>query len=99
MLLGMTAACVRKTEPNGGAAIHSRDINEVKESATKTLMSIPGVVGVYVGETKEGTPCIGIMVVKKTEELERKLPRSLGGYPVIIDETGTIVPMDSSHQE
>ena len=70
-----------------------RDINQVKEAHTGELMSLPGVVGVYVGELEDHTPCIGVMVVKKTPDLEKKIPKSLEGHPVRIDETGEIKPM------
>jgi hypothetical protein len=71
-----------------------RDINIVKEAHTEELMKIPGVVGVYVGQFDDGTPCIGVMVIKKTPELERKIPRIIEGYRVKIDETGEIKPLN-----
>jgi hypothetical protein len=98
LLLAMAASCGRKAEPNGGTAMQQRDINLVKDSLAKELMSIPGVVGVYVGQTNEGAPCIGVMVAKRTPELEQQLPRSVEGYPVLIDETGEIKPMDSTRR-
>lgn len=70
-----------------------RDINLVKEDHTKQLMSLPGVLGVYVGALDDGRACIGVMVRKKTKELEQKIPGVLEGYPVKIDETGDIKPM------
>ncbi len=70
-----------------------RDINSVMEAHTKELMSIPGVVGVYIGEFSDHTPCIGVMIKKKTLELEQKIPNTLEGYPVWIEETGEIKPM------
>ena len=70
-----------------------RDINTVKDAHADELMALPGVVGVYVGELEDHTPAIGVMVVKKTPELEQKIPRSLEGHPVRIDETGVIRPM------
>ena len=60
------------------------------------LMKIPGVVGVYEGETSAHAPCIRIMVVKRTRELEARLPRVLEGTPVEIEETGVIRPMGDS---
>ncbi|TAK66564.1 MAG: hypothetical protein EPO24_01370, partial [Bacteroidetes bacterium] len=69
-----------------------KDINLVKEAHTEELMAIEGVVGVYVGALDDGTPCIGVMVVKLTDELKRKLPKELEGYPVRIEETGAIEP-------
>ena len=71
-----------------------RDINLVKEDHTNELMSLPGVVGVYVGSREDSTPCIGVMVVKKTPELEAKIPKELEGDPVKIDETGEIKPLN-----
>jgi hypothetical protein len=71
-----------------------RDINEVLRSHDQEIMAIPGVVGIYVGLLDdEKTPCLKVMVVKKTPELERKIPRELEGYPVVIEETGEIRPM------
>jgi hypothetical protein len=72
-----------------------RDINKVMESHTEELMSIPGVVGVYIGELTDGRPCIKVMVVKIAPELESKLPSMLEGYPVVIVESGEIHPLSS----
>ncbi len=71
----------------------SRDINEVMQAHTAEMMALPGVVGIYVGETDEGKPCIKVMVVEKTGELEQKIPKTLEGYPVLIDVTGEIKPL------
>jgi hypothetical protein len=71
-----------------------KDINEVLRSHDQEIMAIPGVVGIYVGLLDdEKTPCLRIMVVKKTPELEKNIPREIGGYPVVIEETGEIHPM------
>ena len=57
-------------------------------------MAVPGVVGVYVGLLDDNkTPCLKVMVVEKTEELTRKIPKSLEGYPVVLEETGVIRPI------
>jgi len=57
-------------------------------------MAIPGVVGVYIGLMPDGkTTCLKVMVARKTPELERKVPKDLEGYPVIVEETGVIRPM------
>lgn len=71
-----------------------RDINSVLRDHDKELMALPGVVGIYVGVLDDGkTPCLKVMVVKKTPDLERKIPKSIEGYPVLLDETGVIRPM------
>lgn len=86
--------CNSKVEENTRTSpMPTRDINEVKEEHVKELMAIPGVVGVYVGTLEDGTPCIGVMVIKKSPEFEKKIPKFLEGHPVKIDETGEIKPL------
>ena len=71
------------------------DINTVLSAHDDALMTIPGVVGVYVGLLEDGeTPCIKIMVVEKTPELEEMLPKSLDGHPVVVEESGVIRPLN-----
>jgi hypothetical protein len=54
----------------------------------------PGVVGVYEGLLEDNkTPCLKVMVARKAPELEKRIPKSLEGYPVVIEETGTIRPL------
>ena len=84
-------------EPQGSnSAMPQRDINTVLRAHDQELMAIPGVVGVYVGLlADERTPCLKVMVVKKTGEVMRALPKTLGGYRVEVEETGQIRPMGS----
>jgi len=73
-----------------------RDINLVLREHDKELMAIPGVVGVFVGLLPDGKrQCLKVMAAKKTPELERKIPKSLEGYPVVVEETGPIRPLES----
>jgi hypothetical protein len=87
------AAGCNNAGDRGGDVTVRRDINLVKEAHTGELMALPGVVGVYVGALGDGNACIAVMVIKKTRELEQKIPATLEGYPVKIDETGEIKPM------
>lgn len=64
-------------------------IDDVLQNNTETLMAIPGVTGVGIGES-EGKPAIVIMVIALTPELEGKLPGSLNGFEVRIEVTGEI---------
>ncbi len=74
-----------------------QDINAVLRAHEDELMAIPGVVGVYVGlMDNDKTPCLKVMVVKKTKDLEQQIPKSLEGYPVVIEETGVIRPLRKS---
>jgi hypothetical protein len=70
------------------------DINLVLRAHDTEIMAIPGVVGVYVGLlADQKTPCLKVMVTKRTKQLERTIPKSLEGYKVEIEETGVIRPM------
>ncbi len=72
----------------------TKTIEEVlKENADK-WMSFPAVVGTAIGEFK-GKPCIKILVVKKTEELTQKIPSTLEGFPVVIQQAGEIRALDA----
>ena len=71
-----------------------KDINAVLKDHDKELLAIPGVVGVYVGLLPDDkTPCLKVMVVKETEDLKRRIPKSIEGYPVLIEESGIIRPL------
>ena len=70
------------------------DINEVLRKHDQSLMAIPGVAGIYVGMLPDGkTPCLKVIVVKKAAELKEKIPQSLEGYPVILEESDAIRPL------
>lgn len=71
----------------------ANDINFVKEKYEGGWMKIPGVVGTYVGETDDKTPCIKVMVEAETEQIKRQIPSLVEGHSVIIEVTGKIKPM------
>jgi hypothetical protein len=90
MALGLTTtACSNKnvSESQGRNSMVAKSIEEVLTEHTKELMSIPGVAGVAQGICN-GKPCIKVYVVKETPELKRKIPETLEGYKVMIEETG-----------
>jgi hypothetical protein len=70
-----------------------KNIDEVIKMYADSLLTIPGVVGVYHGLNEDGSSCLKVMVKKKTPEVERRIPKELEGYAVVIDETGEIKPM------
>ncbi len=98
-LLGGTAACAQplpeRDDAQGEGQMAGRTIEEVLSQHTDSLMSIPGVVGTAIGECA-GKPCIRILVVKKTPELSAKLPTTLEGFLVDVQETGEIRALDST---
>ena len=74
-----------------------RDINDVLRAHDKELMAIPGVVGVYVGALEDGkTACLKVMLAQKSAETERAIPKTLEGYPVVVEVTGEIRPLDNN---
>src|SRR5437762_12776478 len=72
-----------------------RDINDVLRAHDKELLAIPGVVGVYVGLLDDGkTSCLKVMLAQKSAEAERAIPKTIDGYPVVIEVSGEIRPLD-----
>jgi len=69
-------------------------IERVLERHNGRLLSIPDVVGTAIGE-RDGRPCILVFVVKKTPELMKKIPSTLEGFAVVVEETGAIRPLGS----
>ena len=76
-----------------GRDMPTQDINTVMEAHVDELMAIEGVTAVAVGALDDGTPCIQVYVVKKTDDLVRRIPKTLGGHPVVVEESGVIRPM------
>ncbi len=66
-----------------------KTIEAVLEENTEALMSIPGVVGTAQGEC-EGAPCIKVYVTKQTVELLKRIPPTIEGYSVSVQESGPI---------
>jgi hypothetical protein len=64
----------------------------VKERYEAELMSIPGVVGVGIGE-RDGDIVIVVMVEERTDLIDKRVPAMLEGYRVIIEETGPIIAL------
>ena len=69
-----------------------KPIEQVLRKHNGHLMSIPGVVGTAIGQC-EGAPCIKVLVVKKTPELQKRIPSKLENWKVEIEETGVIRPL------
>jgi hypothetical protein len=77
----------RRNDRSGEEGMPGKNIEEVLKEHTPELMSTPGVVGTAQGLC-EGQPCIKVFAVEKTRDLEQKIPHTLEGYPVVIEETG-----------
>ncbi len=64
-------------------------IERALKSRTPELMSLPGVVGT-AQSICEGRPCIKVLVLTNTPELEEDIHAILESYPVVIEETDRI---------
>jgi hypothetical protein len=80
--------------PAAPAAEHPADqsLSLVIARHATELMGIPGVVGVYEGET-EGRPVLRVMVVARADSTLKRIPKSLEGYDVEVEVGGPIKPM------
>lgn len=67
--------------------VQKKSIESVLEEHTAILMALPGVVGTAQGKY-EGKPCIKVFTINMSPELIRQIPSLLGGYRVIVEETG-----------
>jgi len=68
-------------------SVQKRGIVEVLKEHTAGIMAIKGVTGTAQGLCG-GRPCIKVYVARKTPELTSRIPSSIEGYPVEVEETG-----------
>jgi hypothetical protein len=80
-------------ESVSGGNMPANDLATVLRNHTARLMAIPGVLGTAEARC-EDKPCIKVYVAKKTPEIEKQIPPAIEGYPVVIQETGSIRPLN-----
>ena len=71
-----------------------RPIEAVLKDHTSHLMALPGVVGTAQTECS-GAPCIKVYVKNKTPEIVDLIPSKIEEYPVLIEESGEIRPLNT----
>ena len=97
VLIACAAAACRPHAPEGKAPpMPERPIADVLAAHTPELMAMPGVVGTYQGAGPDDTPAIVVMLARPDAGLERRIPRVLEGWPVVIEVTGEIRAMPDS---
>lgn len=69
-------------------------IEDVLKAHTDAWMALPHVVGTGIGEWR-GRPCLVVFVSKQTPELKTRIPSSVEGFPVVIEEVGTVRALPS----
>ena len=65
-------------------------IEDVKNRYEEQLFGKEGVVGIGIGETSTGKPCIKVYVKEKTPKVEGVIPKELEGYTVEMEEIGEV---------
>jgi hypothetical protein len=90
-MVGFAASCDHRSveKQQSVPGMSKQTIEQVQAKYQDRWMRIPGVVGVGIGAAN-GKMVIKVLVVKKTMELEQRIPKEAEGYSVIIEETGEI---------
>ena len=80
-------------EPQKGAVMPTKTIQQVQEEHTDEWMAIPGVVGTAVGQD-QGRPCILVFTASNTEQVRQEIPLMVEGYPVVVQHMGEVRALD-----
>ena len=64
----------------------ARDLASAHRELTHSVMGRPGVSGTAIGE-RGGKPCLKVYV--SDPKAGRSLPKVVGGYPVVVETTGS----------
>ena len=72
----------------------AKSIEQVLEAHTDEWMAVAGVVGTGIGHC-DGEPCIRVLVSQKTHEIARRIPSTVEGFVVDVEETGEFRARDS----
>lgn len=91
--LSVAACGANRDQQVREAATEVSDMNLTIEQAqaqlTDSVMSLPDVVGVAIGDC-DGQPCIKVLVTRLTQELAAKIPSTYAGYTIAVDVVGDI---------
>jgi len=94
-LLALVLAACRGDGPGGSGSGGAPKLSaaEVIAAHSASLMAILGVTGVYQGES-HGRTVLRVMVYSSADSSYRRIPRRIEGYPVEIEVSGYIRPME-----
>lgn len=84
-----TCAHASEHDRSGAQDTSTKTIEEALKDHTVELMSLSGVVGTAQGHC-DGQPCIKVFVVRAKPALIQNIHAILEGYPVVVEETGTL---------
>jgi hypothetical protein len=89
LVLAIAAGCRgRESRTSERNAVNEPTIQSVLERESPAIMALPGVVAVGEGRTADGKPCIRVYVEDLTPERRARIPRTLGPYPVEVEDSG-----------
>ena len=91
ILIGGVIGCADKTVEQSGTEedMSDKSIEQVLGEQTARWLKIDLVVGVAIGMLDD-KPCIRILVACDPEKVRKKIPESVDGYRVVIEETGIL---------
>jgi hypothetical protein len=73
--------------------VRKRPIETVLEAHAEELTALPRVIGTGVG-SRDGQPCITVLISSGGPESVPRIPGTLEGYPVVVRESGPIRAVD-----
>ena len=65
------------------------DIGKAHAKLTREVIDVPGVTGVAVG-MRGGSPCLKVYVDRRGTGTDGKIPKSVLGLDVVVEETGRL---------
>ncbi len=93
---GITVAIRTDRTPGGDAsvvqgksAVPDMSIEEAHRALTDSLMSEAGIAGIGISEC-DGSPCLKVYVVARTDEIMSRIPDTIEGYQVTVMESGEL---------
>lgn len=89
----VAVGCCNCDRGKEGRMAVERTIEQVQEAYTDEWMKMSGVEGTGIG-LFDDKPCIKIFTSSKPQEVRAKIPSTVEGYPVIIEETGSFRAID-----
>ena len=66
-------------------------IEEAHQRLSRRVLGLPGVSGTAIG-IASGKPCLKVYLARRTEEALKAIPRTVEGFPVVIEKTGPFRP-------
>jgi len=98
LLACLLSGCREPAPAHEGAGTMSDSVNapigrppiaDVLARHTSSLLAVSGVVGTGEGRSHDEAVIV-VFVVKRTPELERRIPKAIEGYPVELRESGEV---------